>query len=166
MSAIHIRDARRADAALVLTFIRELAEYEKLLHELTASEEALAENLFGPAPCAEALIGEIDGRPEGFALYFRSYSTFVGKPGIYLEDLYVRPAARGLGLGKALLKTVARRAVERGCGRLEWSVLNWNEPAIQFYRSLGAEPMDEWTVQRVSGETLAQLGSASEESSR
>ena len=160
MSAIWIRDARRSDAALILAFVRELAEYEKLLHEVSATEDALARDLFGPRPCAEVLIGEIDGKPEGFALFFRNYSTFVSKPGIYLEDLYVRPASRGRGLGKALLKHVARQAVERGCGRLEWSVLDWNEPALRFYHALGARPMSDWTVQRVTGDALKQLGAS------
>ena len=136
-STLHIRFAQRSDAALILGFVRELAEYEKLLHEMQATQADLERDLFGDDPCAEALIGECDGQPQGFALFFRSYSTFVGRPGLYLEDLYVRPQARGRGLGGALLKRVAALAVARDCGRLEWSVLDWNEPAIRFYQALG-----------------------------
>jgi GNAT superfamily N-acetyltransferase len=143
--------------ALLLALIRELAEYEKLAHEMIATQADLERDLFGERPCAEVLIGECDGKPQGFALFFRNYSTFVGKPGIYLEDLYVRPEARGRGLGRSLLVRIAALAVERGCGRLEWSVLDWNEPAIRFYHSLGAKPMSEWTIQRVIGPALWQL---------
>lgn len=156
-SEINIRSAQRQDAALILGLVRELAEYEKLLHEMQATQADLERDLFGERPCAEVLIGECKGKPQGFALFFPNYSTFVGRPGIYLEDLYVRPEARGLGLGKALLVRVAALAAARGCGRLEWSVLDWNEPAIRFYHSLGARPMSEWTVQRVTGNSLAQL---------
>lgn len=158
-STLHIRFAQRSDAALILGFVRELAEYEKLLHEMQATQADLERDLFGDDPCAEALIGECDGQPQGFALFFRSYSTFVGRPGLYLEDLYVRPQARGRGLGGALLKRVAALAVARDCGRLEWSVLDWNEPAIRFYQALGARPMSEWTLQRVTGSALKQLAS-------
>jgi GNAT superfamily N-acetyltransferase len=154
---IHIRQARREDAALILDLIRELAEYEKLAHEAKATQADLKRDLFGDKPCAEVLIGEIAGQPQGFALFFGNYSTFVGRPGIYLEDLYVRPDSRGAGLGKALLAHIAALAVQRGCGRLEWSVLDWNEPALKFYRALGAAPMSEWTVHRVSGDALSQL---------
>ena len=157
-----IREAVEADVALVLALIRELAEYEKLAHEVVADEALLRASLFGPRPFAETLIAEkpvADGPPEalGFALWFHSFSTFLGRPGLYLEDLYVRPAARGSGVGRALLVRLAAIAVARGCGRLEWSVLDWNEPAIGFYRRLGARPRDDWTVYRVSGETLQAL---------
>ena len=155
--AIAIRAATRADVPAILAFIRELAEYEKLAHEAVADETGMAEHLFGPTPRAEVLIAEVDGAPAGFALFFHNFSTFLGKPGLYLEDLFVRPAFRGLGLGKRLMLRLARIAVERDCGRFEWSVLDWNTPAIGFYRSLGAVGMDEWTVQRVSGDALHAL---------
>jgi len=142
---------------LIAELIRALAAYEKLSHEVRFDEAVLGEKLFGPRPYAEVLIGEIDGEALGFALFFHNFSTFEGRPGIYLEDLFVRPEARGLGLGKALLVELARLAVERGCARLEWWVLDWNEPSIGFYRSLGARPMDEWTVMRVDGAALAAL---------
>lgn len=157
MPLLNIRPAERTDIPLILGFIRELAEYEKLADQVIADPEQMAEHLFGPRPYAEVLIGEVDGLPAGFALFFHNYSTFLGKPGIYLEDLYVRASARGAGLGKALLSTLARLAVERGCGRLEWSVLDWNEPAIGFYQQLGAEPLDEWTVYRLTGPALLQV---------
>ncbi len=157
MPLLNIRPAERADIPLILGFIRELAEYEKLADQVIADAEQMAEHLFGQRPYAEVLIGEVDGLPAGFALFFHNYSTFLGKPGIYLEDLYVRASARGAGLGKALLSTLARLAVERGCGRLEWSVLDWNEPAIGFYQQLGAEPLDEWTVYRLTGPALLQV---------
>lgn len=157
---IIIRKAERAAVPLILELIRALAEYEKLLHECHATEDALAEHLFGARPYAEALIAETDGKPAGFALYFHNYSTFLAKPGIYLEDLFVRPEQRGKGIGKALLVRLAQLAVERDCGRLEWAVLNWNEPAIRFYKSLGAKPMDEWTVNRVTGAALDTLARA------
>ena len=156
-AAIVIRAATRADVPAILAFIRELAEYEKLAHEAVADETGMAEHLFGPTPRAEVLIAEVDGAPAGFALFFHNFSTFLGKPGLYLEDLFVRPAFRGLGLGKRLMLRLARIAVERDCGRFEWSVLDWNTPAIGFYRSLGAVGMDEWTVQRVSGDALHAL---------
>lgn len=156
---LSIRAATPADVPLVLGLIRELAEYERLSHQVAATEEMLGKRLFGERPVAEALIGECDGQACGFALYFHNFSTFLAKPGIYLEDLFVRPAFRGRGLGKALLRGLARIAVERGCGRLEWAVLDWNEPAIGFYRGLGAVPMDEWTVFRVTGGTLDALAS-------
>lgn len=155
-----IRPAIPADIPLILRFIRELAEYEKLLDDVVADEDMLAVHLFGPSPRAEVLIGEIDGGPSGFALYFHNFSTFAGRPGVYLEDLYVLPDARGAGLGKALLARLARIATERGCARLEWAVLDWNAPAIAFYRSLGAVAMDEWTVNRVDGAALAALAAA------
>jgi GNAT superfamily N-acetyltransferase len=159
---ISVRPAAPADVPAILGFIRELAEYEKLSHAVVATEEALRRHLFGARPAAECLIGEIGGEAQGFALYFTSFSTFLAGPGIYLEDLYVRPAARGRGLGKALFTHLAAIAVERGCGRLEWSVLDWNEPAIGFYRRLGAEPMSEWTVFRLSGAALERAGAVRE----
>ena len=152
-----IRPATVADVALVLTFIRDLAEYERLAHEVVATEPLLRETLFGERPGAEVVIAELDGEPVGFALFFHNFSTFLGRPGLYLEDLFVRPAARGHGVGRALLARLAALAVERGCGRFEWSVLDWNEPAIGFYRKLGAVPLDDWTVQRVAGEALHRL---------
>ncbi len=155
-----IRPASAADLPLIADLIRALADYEKLLHEVRFDEATLRAKLFGARPYAEVVIGEIDGAPQGFALFFHNFSTFEGKPGIYLEDLFVRPEARGSGLGKALLAHLAALAVERDCARLEWSVLDWNEPAIGFYRSLGARAMDEWTVMRVDGDALRQLGAA------
>ncbi len=152
-----VRSARASDLSLIAVLIRELADYEKLGDAVRFDEAVLGENLFGPVPRAEVLIGEIDGAAQGFALFFHNFSTFEGRPGIYLEDLYVRPDARGSGLGRALLGNLAKLAVERGCARLEWSVLDWNEPAIGFYRKLGARPMDEWTVMRVDGEALRDL---------
>jgi GNAT superfamily N-acetyltransferase len=154
---IAIRPAVRQDAGLILAFIRELAEYEKLSHEAIVDEAGLELQLFGEHPRAEVLIAEVDGTSAGFALFFHNFSTFVGKPGLYLEDLFVRPAFRGHGLGKQLMVRLAQIAVERGCGRFEWSVLDWNTPAIDFYRSLGAVGMDDWTVQRVSGDALHAL---------
>ena len=154
---IGVREATVGDAPLILSFIRELAEYEKLSHEVVATEGALRETLFGERRYAEVLIGEHDGSPAGFALFFHNYSTFLGKPGLYLEDLYVRRAFRGSGIGRALLSRLARLAVERGCGRLEWWVLDWNEPSIGFYESIGAVPMDDWTVYRLTGEPLERL---------
>lgn len=153
-----IRPATAADLPLIAQLIRDLAEYEKLAHEVRFDEAVLGAKLFGPRPYAEVVIGELDGTPQGFALFFHNFSTFEGRPGIYLEDLFVRPAARGAGLGKALLSHLAALAIERDCARLEWSVLDWNEPAIGFYRKLGARLMDEWTVMRVDGAELAQLG--------
>ena len=158
MSRVTLRPAVPDDIPLILELISELADYEKLAHEVKADARRMHDHLFGPRPFAEVLIGEVDGAPEGFALFFHNYSTWLSQPGIYLEDLYVRPAARGVGLGKALLTELARLAVERGCGRLEWSVLDWNEPAIGFYRSLGARPQDEWTVYRLTDGALAELG--------
>jgi GNAT superfamily N-acetyltransferase len=152
-----IRPATPDDVPLILRFIRELAEYERLLHEVVATEDRLRDTLFGARPAAEAVIAEADGEPLGFALFFHNYSTFLAQPGLYLEDRYVRPEARGRGVGRALLAHLARLARERGCGRLEWWVLDWNEPARRFYRSLGARPMDEWTVQRLTGADLDRL---------
>jgi GNAT superfamily N-acetyltransferase len=152
-----IRPAAETDVPLILRFVRELAEYERLAHEVVATEAGLRDTLFGARPYAEVVIAEEDAEPAGFALFFHNYSTFLGRPGIYLEDLYVRPAARGRGIGRALLAHLARLAMERGCGRLEWWVLDWNENAIRFYRSLGAQPMEDWTVFRVAGEALERL---------
>lgn len=152
-----IRIARADDVATILGFIRALAEYEKLAHEVVADEAQLRATLFGPRPAAEVVIAERAGEPVGFALFFTSYSTFLGKPGLYLEDLFVHPAARSHGVGGALMAALAKIAVERDYGRFEWSVLDWNEPALKFYRSLGAAPMSEWTVQRLTGDPLRAL---------
>ena len=159
--SLSIRAATPADISLIGQFIRDLAEYEKLAHAVRFDEDVMAQKLFGPRPYAEVLIGEIDGLAQGFALFFHNFSTFEGRPGIYLEDLFVRPDARGSGLGKALLGKLAALAVERDCARLEWSVLDWNTPAIDFYKSLGATPMDEWTVYRVDGDALDNLATHS-----
>jgi GNAT superfamily N-acetyltransferase len=142
---------------LILELIKALAEYERLSHEMVADEESLKESLFKGRVVAEVVIAEYDVEPAGFALFFHSYSTFLGKPGLYLEDLFVKPEFRGKGIGRVMFSCLARIAVERGCGRLEWSVLDWNETAIQFYKSLGGEPMDEWTVYRISGNSLMRL---------
>lgn len=152
-----IRAATAADVPQILRFIEALADYEKLSHEVQATEEKLSVTLFGAKPAAEVLIAEWQNKPAGFALFFHNYSTFLAKPGIYLEDLFVYPECRGKGIGKALLIELARRCVENGFGRLEWSVLDWNTPAIDFYRSLGAKLMDEWTVNRVTGDALLAL---------
>lgn len=152
-----LRPARAQDTPLILALVRELAEYEKLAHEVVADEAGLRESLFGERPAAEVVIAELDGEPAAFALFFTNFSTFLGRPGIYLEDLFVRPAFRRHGIGEALLVHLAGVAEVRGCGRLEWSVLDWNEPAIGFYRRLGAVPMDEWTVFRVTGPALGAL---------
>ena len=154
---ISLRAATIADTPRILAFIRGLAEYEKLSHVCLATEESLRRTLFGPRPFAEVIMADYDGRPAGFALFFHNYSTFRAAPGIYLEDLYVLPALRGKGIGKALLGELARLAVDRGCARLEWSVLDWNAPAIAFYKSIGAEPQDEWTIFRVTDESLNRL---------
>lgn len=150
------RFAERKDTALILQFIRELADYEKMLHEVVADEGTLEEWIFDRKK-AEVIFALEDGREVGFALFFHNFSTFLGRAGIYLEDLYVRPEYRGRGYGKALLKKLAALAVERGCGRLEWWCLDWNRPSIDFYLSLGAEPMKDWTVYRIAGETLQNL---------
>ena len=157
---LSIRPATRADLPLIAALIRDLADYERLAHEVRFDESVLGEKLFGARPYAEVVIGEVAGEAQGFALFFHNFSTFEGKPGIYLEDLFVRPQARGSGLGKALLAHLAALAVERDCARLEWSVLDWNEPSIGFYKALGARFMDEWTGMRVDGEALARLGAA------
>jgi GNAT superfamily N-acetyltransferase len=157
MSNLAIRAAVPADLDLIDEFIRALAQYEKLSHEVRFDRETLSCHLFGDRPMAEVLIAEASGEPIGFALFFHNFSTFEGRPGIYLEDLYVKPEARGVGAGKALLVRLAQLAVDRGCARLEWWVLDWNQPAIDFYRSLGARSMDEWTVNRVDGDALRRL---------
>jgi GNAT superfamily N-acetyltransferase len=152
-----IRPATPGDIPVIAELIRALAEYERLAHEVVLDEAALREHLFGARPYAEVMVAELDGSVVGFALFFHNYSTFLGRPGIYLEDLFVRPEHRGAGHGMALLSHLARVAVERGCGRLEWSVLDWNEPSIAFYRSLGAVPMDEWTTYRLTGDALSAM---------
>lgn len=159
---IEIRNAQRNDCSLILEFIQELAEFEKLSHEVIASVELLEESLFCEKPEAEVVIATYDDKPAGFALFFFNYSTFLGRKGLYLEDLYVKEESRGTGIGKALLIKLAKIAVERDCGRFEWSVLDWNEKAIDFYKALGAKPMDEWTVHRVDGEDLLKLSKLKE----
>jgi GNAT superfamily N-acetyltransferase len=156
---LEIRPATETDVSLIRSFIAELGEYERLTSEVVVTEELLRRNLFGPKAYAEALIATWSGEAAGFAVFFHNFSTFLGKPGIYLEDLFVRPHLRGYGIGRALLERIARLAVERDCGRLEWSVLDWNEPAIGFYRKLGAVPKAEWTIFRLTGDALRELGS-------
>jgi GNAT superfamily N-acetyltransferase len=156
-SGLVLRAAAPADTALILALVRELAEYERLTHEVVADEAMLRAALFGERPAAEVIIAEQDGEGAGFALFFTTFSTFLGRPGIYLEDLFVRPAFRRRGIGEALLAHLAALARSRGCGRLEWSVLDWNEPAIGFYRRLGAVPMEEWTVFRMTAPALDAL---------
>ena len=157
MGAVTIRPAAPADAPAIMGLIRDLAVYEHLAHEVVGSEALLHEHLFGAHPVANVLMGLLNDEVAGFALYFTSYSTFLTRPGLYLEDLFVRPECRGAGLGKALLVGLAGLCVERGYGRLEWSVLDWNEPAIKFYEAMGARPMDGWTITRVTGDALAAL---------
>ena len=154
---IRIRSATKKDVPLILTFIRELAEYERLSQDCVATEKLLRKTLFGKSKSAEVVIAYYDDQPAGFALFFHNYSTFLARPGIYLEDLYVLPHLRGKGIGKALLVHLARTAKKRNCGRLEWAVLDWNEPAITFYKELGATPLDDWTVFRVTGKALDAL---------
>jgi GNAT superfamily N-acetyltransferase len=154
MPKLEIRIATEDDVPLILSFIKELAEYENLSHEVYATEDLLREYLFGERRGAEVVIGHHGEDPAGFALFFHNFSTFLGRPGIYLEDLYVTPELRGKGVGRALLTYLAKLAKERNCGRLEWSVLDWNEPAIKLYESIGAIPMDEWTVYRLTGDAL------------
>jgi GNAT superfamily N-acetyltransferase len=155
--ALTVRSATAADVPLILAFIRELAVYEHLEHEVVATEADVHAALFGPRPYAEVALVCLDGAPVGFALFFHNFSTFVGKPGIYLEDLYVRPEARGRGAGKRLFAYLAKIALERGCARLDWAVLDWNEPSIGFYRGLGAVAQSEWTTYRLDGEPLERL---------
>lgn len=152
-----ILPATERDVPAVLHMIRQLADYERLSHEVTATEERLRASLYGERPAAEAQIARCGEEPVGFALYFHTFSTFLGLPGLYLEDLFVAPQWRSRGYGRALLAHVARIAVERGCGRLEWAVLDWNEPALRFYRRVGARPLDDWTVYRLTGEPLERL---------
>lgn len=154
---ITIRPATREDTARILDLIRALADYEKLSHECVATEESLRQTLFGERPAAEVVMAEVDDEVAGFALFFHNYSTFLARPGLYLEDVFVYPERRGQGIGRRLLQHLAQIAVARGCGRFEWSVLDWNAPAIKFYRSLGAIPMDGWSVQRISGDALLRL---------
>ena len=157
MDDFNIRYAEAGDVGLILKFIKDLAEFENLLHEVVATEEMLYEWLFEKKK-AEVIIGELQGEPVAFALFFHNFSTFLGKSGICLEDLYVKPEARGKGLGKIMLKQLAKITLERGCGRLEWWCLDWNKSSIDFYLSLGAEPMEDWTVYRIAGDTLTEPG--------
>jgi GNAT superfamily N-acetyltransferase len=154
-----IRKAAEEDVPLVLSFIKQLAEYEKLAHEVVATEEILHQSLFGDRRVAEVIIGDYDGEPVSFALFFHNFSTFLGLPGIYIEDLFVKPEARRKGIGRTMLAYLAGIAKQRRCGRLEWWVLDWNEPAIDFYKSLGSVPMEEWTVHRLTGAALDRLAS-------
>jgi GNAT superfamily N-acetyltransferase len=155
--SLQIREATEADVPVIAWFIRQLAEYEHLLHETTMTEETLRKSLFGPRPGAEVLLGYHQDKPVGFAVFFHNFSTFLGKPGLYLEDLFVIPEMRGKGFGRALLVHLAKIARDRNCGRFEWAVLDWNKPSIDFYKKLGAVPMDEWTIFRVTGEALERL---------
>jgi GNAT superfamily N-acetyltransferase len=157
MHDLEIRFAQADDSAAILGFIQELAEYEKLAHEVVADEPQLRATLFGHRPAAEVLLAKLAGLPVGFALFFQTYSTFLARPGLYLEDLFVRPSARGRGVGAALMAACARIAIQRGYGRFEWSVLDWNEPALRFYATLGSKQMSEWTVQRLTGSPLTEL---------
>jgi len=156
-SRLRLRFAEAADLGLIVQLIRELAAYERLANQVVAGEQELRDSLFGSRPSAQVLIAQYDGQPAGFAVFFHNFSTFLGKPGLYLEDLFVRPAYQGKGIGKTLLAFLARIAEERGCGRLEWSVLNWNEAAIRLYQSVDGKPLDEWTVYRVTGAELKSL---------
>jgi GNAT superfamily N-acetyltransferase len=155
--ALRIASATEPDVSLIMSFIKKLAEYEKLSHVVVASEDLLRDALFGPRPAAEVIFAYWDDEPVGFALFFHNFSTFLGRRGIYLEDLFVDPPHRGKGIGKALLIHLARIAKERNCGRFEWAVLDWNKPSIEFYKSLGAVPLDDWTLFRLTGDALARL---------
>lgn len=157
IGGFQIDPATASDVPLILRLIRGLAEYEKLAHEMRATEDLLRTSLFGERPDAEVVIARSQGEPAGFALFFHTYSTFLGQRGLYLEDLFVLPEWRGRGVGRALLTYLARVARDRNCGRLEWTVLDWNEPAIRFYKSLGAQSMDGWTINRVAGDALSRL---------
>ena len=159
--ALRIVPATEDQTGLILTFIRKLAEYEKLAHQVEATEQSIREGLFGPRRVAETVIAYWNEHPAGFAVFFHNFSTFLGRPGIYLEDLFVDPEYRGRGIGKSLLVHLARLARERGCGRLDWAVLDWNEPSIAFYKSLGAHQMTEWSIMRVTGEALERLAATS-----
>lgn len=158
--SLAIRPARPGEAALVFAFVRELADYEQLLHEVNATVEDIEQALFGETPRAFCDIAEWDGQPAGIALWFYNFSTFRGRHGLFLEDLFVRPAWRGRGIATALMKHLARRCLDEDLARFEWSVLDWNEPAIKFYRSIGAVPLDDWTIQRVSGDALRKLATS------
>jgi len=155
--SFHIREATREDVPVILQLIRDLATYERAPNDVIATEDDLTKSLFGKAPAAEVRLAFEGDTPVGFALFFHNYSTWVGRPGLYLEDLFVKPEHRDKGYGRALLVDLAKIAQDRGCGRMEWAVLNWNEPAIQFYRKLGANPMNEWTVFRLTPDTIARL---------
>ena len=157
MSGLRIRPGGERDVPVILAMIKALAEYEKLADAVAATEQTVRESLFGPHPAAEVLIATVGADPAGFALFFHNYSTFLAQRGLYLEDLFVKPAYRGRGVGRALLEHLAAVAVDRNCGRFEWSVLDWNEPAIGFYKKLGAVPLDEWTIFRVTGDPLRRL---------
>lgn len=157
MNMLTLRNADQNDAALITGYIHELAEYEQLSHECHAKPELIGEWLFGNTPRAHCLLAEWEGKPAGFALYFYNFSTFLARPGIYLEDLFIRPDFRRKGIARAIFRHLAQKAVSEGCGRLEWWVLNWNEDALAFYSSIGAIPMNEWTVQRVTGDALKEL---------
>jgi GNAT superfamily N-acetyltransferase len=157
VSGLSITRATPRDVPLILRLIKALADYEKLTDRVVATEERLSDALFGPHPAAEAVLASVDGQPAGYALWFGTFSTFLGQRGLYLEDLFVLPEWRGKGIGRALLAHVAEVAVSSGCGRVEWAVLDWNDPAIRFYRSLGAAPLDEWNVFRLTGEPLQKL---------
>ena len=152
-----LRFAETKDVPIILEFIKELAEYEKLSHEVVATEEKLNKSLFGARPLAEVIIADYLTKPVGFSLFFHNFSTFLGQPGIYIEDIYIKPDHRGRGIGKTILVYLAKLAIERGCGRIEWSVLDWNINALNFYNELGAQAMDGWTVFRLSAETLSHL---------
>jgi GNAT superfamily N-acetyltransferase len=160
-SGLHIDPASKADVPLILSFIKGLAEYERLPHQFVATETSLRESLFGTRRYAEVVIARLDGHPAGFALFFYNFSTFLAKPGLYLEDLFVLPDCRGKGIGKALLIYLAKLAVARNCGRFEWAVLDWNTSAIEFYKGLGAVPLNDWRLFRLSGESLAKLADRS-----
>lgn len=157
IKGFEIRHAEKKDVGLIRSLIRDLAEYEKMLDEMVATDEHLEKHLFGKKKFVEVVLGYYNDIPVGFALFFHNFSTFVGKPGLYLEDLYIKPEYRGKGLGKALLAYLAKLAVERDCGRYEWCVLNWNEPSLKFYKMLGARVMDEWVIHRVTGDALKKL---------
>jgi GNAT superfamily N-acetyltransferase len=160
--SLQIREATEADVPVIAWFIRQLAEYEHLLQETTMTEEILRKSLFGSRPGAEVLLGYFQDKPVGFAVFFHNFSTFLGKPGLYLEDLFVIPEMRGKGFGRALLVCLAKIARDRNCGRFEWAVLDWNKPSIEFYKKLGAVPMDEWTIFRVTGDALKRLADEEE----
>ncbi len=161
-----IRSATSEDVPVILDLIRQLADYERLADRVTATEQRLRDTLFGPRPAADVLLASVDDETVGFAVFFTNYSTFLAKPGLYLEDLFVKPHARGKGIGKALLARLAQTAVERDCGRVDWSVLNWNQPSIQFYEMLGAVALSDWTTYRLTGEPLKKLAGSSGQGAR